>query len=66
VEIGLEGSNGSYRQLVRLFNMPAGDYKRFLNFLRKHDCQLPFQRFRSAPMRLPQAQLERVAQAQGL
>jgi hypothetical protein len=28
--------------------MPATDYKRFLGFLRKHDCHLPFQRFRVA------------------
>jgi hypothetical protein len=31
---------------LRLFNMEAGDYKRFLNFLRKHDCQLPFKEYR--------------------
>jgi hypothetical protein len=27
--------------------MPADDYKRFLNFLRKHDCHVPFQGFRT-------------------
>jgi hypothetical protein len=27
--------------------MPASDYKRFLNFLRKHECFVSFQRFRS-------------------
>jgi hypothetical protein len=26
--------------------MDQNDYKRFLNFLRKHDCQLPFKEFR--------------------
>jgi hypothetical protein len=26
--------------------MEARDYKRFLNFLRKHDCQLPFKEYR--------------------
>jgi hypothetical protein len=46
VQVGLERANGSYRSLVPLFNMPATDYKRFLSFLRKHDCHLPFQRFR--------------------
>ncbi len=45
---GLEQTRGSYRILVQLFNMPDADYKRFLNFLRKHDCQMPFQRFRNA------------------
>ena len=38
--------------LVQLFNMPDEDYKRFLSFLRKHDCHLPFQRFRAVPARL--------------
>jgi hypothetical protein len=36
---------------VQLFNMPGEDYKRFLSFLRKHDCHLPFQRFRAVPAR---------------
>jgi transcriptional regulator with PAS, ATPase and Fis domain len=49
VRVGLEHTKGNYRALVEAFNMPAGDYKRFLSFLRKHDCHLPFQRFRSAP-----------------
>jgi hypothetical protein len=31
---------------VRLFNMEPGDYKRFLNFLRKHDCVVPFKDYR--------------------
>ena len=44
---GLEQTGGSYKVLVQLFNMPVSDYKRFLNFLRKHQCQVPFQRFRS-------------------
>jgi hypothetical protein len=26
--------------------MEARDYKRFLNFLRKHDCQIPFKEYR--------------------
>jgi DNA-binding NtrC family response regulator len=45
---GLERSQGSYRTLVELFNMNAGDYKRFVTFLKQHDCHLPFQRFRLA------------------
>jgi DNA-binding NtrC family response regulator len=48
VQIGLEQTKGNYRVLVESFNMPTEDYKRFLSFLRKHDCHLPFQRFRSA------------------
>ena len=49
IQMGLESTNGNYRLLVQQFNMPSEDYKRFLSFLRKHDCHLPFQRFRAAP-----------------
>ena len=52
VQIGLETTNGNYRLLVQLFNMTPEDYKRFLSFLRKHDCHLPFQRFRAVPARM--------------
>jgi hypothetical protein len=37
--------------LVELLNMKPTDYKRFLNFLRKHECHVPFERFRSARLR---------------
>ena len=45
---GLQQTSGSYRVLVELFNMPPADYKRFLNFLRKHQCHMPFQQFRGS------------------
>jgi transcriptional regulator with PAS, ATPase and Fis domain len=45
---GLQQTGGNYKVLVQLFNMPPADYKRFLNFLRKHECHVPFQRFRTA------------------
>jgi two-component system response regulator HydG len=45
---GLEQTSGNYRVLVELFNMPQDDYKRFLGFLRKYQCHVPFQEFRSA------------------
>jgi transcriptional regulator with GAF, ATPase, and Fis domain len=60
IQIGLEHTNGNYRLLVQFFNMPADDYKRFLSFLRKHDCHLPFQRFRAAPTRLQTQTPQRV------
>jgi transcriptional regulator with GAF, ATPase, and Fis domain len=53
IQLGLERTNGNYRLLVQLFNMPERDYKRFLAFLRKHDCHLPFQRFRTIAPRAP-------------
>ena len=43
---GLAEARGNYRIVLRMFNMEARDYKRFLNFLRKHDCQLPFKEYR--------------------
>ena len=45
---GLQETAGSYKMLVELLNMKPTDYKRFLNFLRKHECQVPFERYRSA------------------
>jgi transcriptional regulator with PAS, ATPase and Fis domain len=46
VHKGLEEARGNYKIVLRLFNMQTSDYKRFLNFLRKHDCQLPFKEYR--------------------
>jgi transcriptional regulator with PAS, ATPase and Fis domain len=46
VRKGLEEARGNYKIVARLFNMEQRDYKRFLNFLRKHDCQLPFKEYR--------------------
>jgi transcriptional regulator with PAS, ATPase and Fis domain len=49
VRLGLERTQGSYRAVVQLFNMPAKDYKRFLNFLRTFGCELPFHTYREPP-----------------
>jgi two-component system, NtrC family, response regulator len=46
VQKGLEEARGNYKIMVQLFNMEQGDYKKFLNFLRKHQCQLPFKEYR--------------------
>ena len=46
VRRGLAEARGNYKIVARLFNTEEGDYKRFLNFLRKHDCQVPFKEFR--------------------
>ena len=52
IRMGLEHTRGNYKLLVTGFNMPPEDYKRFLNFLRKYECHVPFQRFRmlTAPL----------------
>ena len=46
VRRGLEEARGNYRLVTKLFNMPPQDYKKFLDFLRKHECHLPFQNYR--------------------
>jgi transcriptional regulator with PAS, ATPase and Fis domain len=48
VRRGLEEARGNYKRVAGLFNLEPRDYKRFLNFLRKHDCQLPFMEYRSS------------------
>ena len=55
---GLTTTRGNYRSLLRLFGLPAADYKRFLNFLAAHDCNVDFRAFRAGtaptgPMRAP-------------
>jgi hypothetical protein len=43
---GLQQTRSNYKVLAELFNMPKpGDNRRFLNFLRRHRCEVPFQRF---------------------
>jgi transcriptional regulator with GAF, ATPase, and Fis domain len=46
VRRGLEQTHGKYADLTRLFNLAPSDYKRFLSFLQKHDCHVPFKRYR--------------------
>jgi DNA-binding NtrC family response regulator len=47
VRLGLQHTMGNYKMLVASFNMPGDDYKRFLSFLRKYECHVPFQMFRT-------------------
>jgi hypothetical protein len=58
VRRGLSTTRGNYRSLLRLFGMPPSDYKRFLNFLAAHDCNVDFRAYRNGtaptgPMRAP-------------
>ena len=46
VRMALQESRGNYKIVTKLFNLEPRDYKRLLNFLRKHDCQLPFREYR--------------------
>jgi DNA-binding NtrC family response regulator len=47
VKRGLAATHGNYRGAVRLFGMPDGDYKRFMNFLTTHNCVVDFRPFRN-------------------
>jgi transcriptional regulator with PAS, ATPase and Fis domain len=47
VRRGLGTTRGNYRSLLRLFGLPTSDYKRFLNFLAAHDCNVDFRAFRN-------------------
>jgi DNA-binding NtrC family response regulator len=51
VQKGLRQTRGNYKLLVNLFNMDDQDYRRFLTFLRKHHCQVPFWEFRTAALK---------------
>jgi len=42
----LDQTGGSYKRVVELFNMPATDYKRFMDFLRRHQCNVDFRPYR--------------------
>ena len=43
---GLERTRGSYRKMLPLFRMPDSDYKRFMDFLRRHRCNIDFRGYR--------------------
>jgi len=46
VRRGLQEARGNYKIVARMFNLEQREYKRFLSFLRKNECQLPFREFR--------------------
>jgi DNA-binding NtrC family response regulator len=43
---GLTATYGNYHALVTLFGMEPSDYKRFLNFLAAHNCNVDARRYR--------------------
>ena len=51
VDRGLQETRGSYRALVRLFNLPPSDYKRFHAFLYQQNCNLPVGPYRAGEAR---------------
>ncbi len=49
IRMALAEARGNYRTVLQMFNLPATDYKRFLSFLQKYECHVPFQAFRAVP-----------------
>ena len=47
VKRGLAASDGSYRDMLKLFGIPGSDYKRVLNFLSSHGCTVDYREFRN-------------------
>ena len=43
---GLQETEGRYKSLLKLFGMPASDYRRFMNFLAAHECGVAVREFR--------------------
>ena len=63
VRLGLEHTRGNYKLLVTTFNMAPEEYKKFLNFLRKYQCHVPFQGFRTVQAQLPAEHRDFIASA---
>jgi DNA-binding NtrC family response regulator len=61
IRLALAEARGNYRIVLQMFNLPSSDYKRFLSFLQKHDCHVPFQLFREMPSARDSGALRRPA-----
>jgi hypothetical protein len=47
MDIGLRATRGSYKNLATLLNVQDREYRRFMDFLRRNDCQPDFRLYRS-------------------
>lgn len=54
IDSGLQQTRGSYRALLKVFNLPPADYKRFHAFLYQQDCNLPVKPYRELRLALSQ------------
>jgi transcriptional regulator with PAS, ATPase and Fis domain len=43
---GLARTGGSYKKMLPMFRLPETDYKRFMDFLRRHNCNVDFREYR--------------------
>jgi transcriptional regulator with PAS, ATPase and Fis domain len=48
VRRGLLESKGRYKSMLTLFGIPSSDYRRFMNFLSAHECNVAVREFRDA------------------
>ena len=48
VRRGLRETRGRYKDVLTLFGMPSGDYRRYMNFLAAHECGVGVREFREA------------------
>ena len=62
IDRGLQTTNGSYRALLKVFNLADGDYKRFHAFLYQQRCNLPVAPYRKLRARFPVVDVYRRAQ----
>jgi DNA-binding NtrC family response regulator len=46
VDLGLRSTRGSYKSLAAMFRVEEGDYRRFMDFLRRNSCRLDFRPYR--------------------
>ena len=46
IDRGLQSTAGSYTQLLKVFNLPPADYKKFHAFLYQQECNLPVALYR--------------------
>jgi DNA-binding NtrC family response regulator/serine/threonine protein kinase/tetratricopeptide (TPR) repeat protein len=46
VDLGLRSTRGSYKTLAAMFRVEEGDYRRFMDFLRRNSCRLDFRPYR--------------------
>jgi DNA-binding NtrC family response regulator len=53
MDVGLRASRGSYKSLASLLNVDEGEYRRFMDFLRRNKCQPDFRPYRAGFRRLP-------------
>jgi DNA-binding NtrC family response regulator len=63
IDRGLHETGGSYTALLKVFNLPATDYKRFHAFLYQQECNLPVASYRRrGPRRMRESDAASVRQ----